>query len=380
MAQRTRKTDSSKQGEKLSDQVEKKVTQKKKEPDKRKIAQPPEGNFKKMVSFRSTLLDLAISGGKIRGGGVPSSVIIELYGLTSIGKTALLLSLASDIENKGGEAPFQEPEARLSEGFAEVFGYNVNRNKIYRPDTVPEMFDNLYKWKPKNPKAVNGMMIDSLAAFASDIEMNNLGKSPKEKKKDEYSRVAKQFSQGLRTHTRFIEKNNYIFACSNQLRDVMDPGFGEKQKSTGGHAFKYYGSLRLKAIQSPGKKLFDGQNLGYKIYAERTDKFGTERKQSIGTSMIVTVDKSSVWKPYRSAPVHIIWDYGIDDIRANLQYVKDVTQASMFYANNTKLSKNLEKSITLVEDNDLEEELRNQVIDLWEEIDELFQTKRKSKK
>lgn len=376
MTQRTRKTNN-KQSEKLSDQVEKKVTQKKKEPEKRRIVQAPEGNFKKMVSFRSTLLDLAISGGKIRGGGIPSSIIIELYGTTSVGKTALLLSLASDIENKGGEAPFQEPEARLSEGFAEVFGYHVDKNKIYRPDTVSEMFDNLYKWKPKNPKAINGMMIDSLAAFASDIEMNNLGKTPTQKKKDEYSRVAKQFSQGLRTHTRFIEKNNYIFACSNQLRDVMDPGFGEKQKSTGGHAFKYYGSLRLKATQSPGKKLFDGQNLGYKIYAERTDKFGIERKQSIGTSMIVTVDKSSVWKPFRSAPIYIIWDYGIDDIRANLQYVKDVTQASMYYVNNIKLSKSLEESITIVENDDMEEKLREQVIDLWEEIDKLFQTKRK---
>lgn len=363
---------------KLSDQVKEGVeNEKKKEPS---VYKPPEGNFKMMSSFRSTLLDLAISGGKIRGGGVPSSIIIELYGPASIGKTALLLSLASDIEKKGGDAPFQEPEARLSEGFAEIFGYRVDKNKIYRPDTVPEMFDNLYKWKPKNPKVINGMMIDSLAAFASDLEMKNLGKPASQKKKDEYSRVAKQFSQGLRTHARFIERNNYIFACSNQLRDVMDPGFGEKQKSTGGHAFKYYGSLRLKAEKSITKKILDGQNIGYKIWTEKEDKFGTLRKEAIGTSLIVTVDKSSVWKPFRSAPVHIIWDYGIDNIRANLQYVKDVTKASIYCVNDTKLSQSLEESIAIVEDNNLEEELENQVIDLWEEINRLFQTKRKSKK
>jgi recombination protein RecA len=364
--------------EKLSEQVKKSVaSDKKKKPQPPK---PPEGNFANVISTGSTLLDLAISGGKVRGGGIPSGIIIEEYGPASIGKTALLLSLAANIEKKGGEAPFQEPEARLSRGFAKVFGYYLEKNKIYRPDTVPEMFDNMYKWKPKNPKAVNGMMIDSLAAFASDLEIKNRDKPASQKKKDEYYRVAKQFSQALRTYARYIEEKDYIFACSNQLRDVMDPGFGEKQKSTGGNAFKYYGSLRLKAEKSPTKRLYDGQNPGYKIWAKRTDKFGTEREESIGTSLIVTVDKSSVWKPFRTAPVFIIWDYGIDNIRANLQYVKDVTKENAYYVKDTKLSRSLEEAITLVEGNDLEEELQEQVIDLWEEIDRLFQTKRKPKK
>ena len=39
-----------------------------------------EGDFGAVVSTGSTLLDLAISGGRVRGGGVPSGILMEVYG------------------------------------------------------------------------------------------------------------------------------------------------------------------------------------------------------------------------------------------------------------------------------------------------------------
>ncbi len=42
----------------------------------------------------------------------------------------------------------------------------------------------------------------------------------------------------------------------------------------------------------------------------------------IGINVTIKAIKSTVDDPYREAPVRIIFGYGIDDIRANLEYIK----------------------------------------------------------
>ena len=39
-----------------------------------------EGDTTIMVSTGSTLLDLAISGGRVRGGGIPGGIMVEIFG------------------------------------------------------------------------------------------------------------------------------------------------------------------------------------------------------------------------------------------------------------------------------------------------------------
>ena len=52
------------------------------------------GNFEHVTSTGSTLLDLAISGNRIRGGGIPSGIMLVAYGPSQSGKTALLSQIA----------------------------------------------------------------------------------------------------------------------------------------------------------------------------------------------------------------------------------------------------------------------------------------------
>ena len=66
-----------------------------------------------VLSTGSTLLDLAICGGRIRGGGIPGGMIVEIYGPSGSGKTAILTELAGSAQRNGGEARFDDPEARL---------------------------------------------------------------------------------------------------------------------------------------------------------------------------------------------------------------------------------------------------------------------------
>lgn len=357
--QRTRS--SNKGQDKLSDQVEKKVNSpKKKEKDN---FGPVKGNFTNVVSTGSTLLDLAISGGVVKGGGIPGGgLFIEIFGPPSIGKTSMLCEIAGNVKRKKGEIQFHDPEARLSTTFArQVHDLELYDEEIEYPNTPDDVFNKIWEWSPKNTKIINGIFVDSTAALASDLEMEN--------KKDEYQRRAKLFSQGFRKAARLLKQKNYMLVCSNQIREKMDGGFGERIDTPGGQAMKFYSSLRLRVIRQRQHKL------------EREVTFrGRKDKQVHGVAVIVEVYKSSIWEPFHKAPLYIDFKHGIDNIRANLEYVKKWENKSVYYAGNEKLSNSMEESINMVEDNDLEDALHKQVIDIWQEIQDKFNVQRKKKK
>ena len=91
-------------------------------------------------------------------------------------------------------------------------------------------------------------------------------------------------------------------------------------------------------------------------------------------------DKNSCWKPFRTAWVTIIFDYGVDDIRENLQFVKDYTKSNTYILNNNKLAQSMETAIRMIEQNNLENELKQQVYEIWNEIEEAFTSSREKKR
>ena len=153
--------------------------------------------------------------------------------------------------------------------------------------------------------------------------------------------------------------------CSNQIRQTLNQ-FGPKYKSTGGEAMSFYSSLRLKT------------EMINKIKVEKT-MAGKDVSRIVGIRINVNVFGSSVWKPYRTVPVTVIFDYGIDDIKENLQFIKDYTKNTTYCLGNSNLSSEMNKSIQMVEEAGLEMELKNEVIDLWEKIERKFDSNRKSK-
>jgi len=346
-------------GNSLSKQVKDKVENTKTRPKKPEL----DGDITKMISTGSTLLDLAISGGRIRGGGIPAGILVEIFGPSSTGKTVLLTEIAGNIQNQKGEVMFQDPEARLNKQFAKLFHFELDEAEYSRPNLVPEVFQKVRDWKPENPDVINGIFADSLAALSTDMEMEG------EEGDKMGGRRGKEFSQEMRKTCRMITEKNYLMVCSNQIRDTMAK-IGPKTKSPGGHAIPFYSSLRLKTEYAYKDA---------KMYREKTHK-GRPIKKVVGINIVVEVFKSTVWKPMGTAPVTIIFDYGIDDVRQNLQFVKKYSGATMYTLNDSKLNVSLEKAISLVEHEDAEDELREEVIDLWEDIEEKFKSDRKPKK
>lgn len=319
-----------------------------------------DGNFGKIISTGSTLLDLAISGGRIRGGGIPGGILVEIFGPSSSGKTVFLSEIAGAVQREGGEAVYYDPEARLDTPFAKMLGLKITEDNYFRPNTVPEIFDPIKKWKPKDPKVINGIFADSLAALSTEMEMEE---------GDPYGgRRAKEFSEGLRKTCRIIKDKNYLMVCSNQIREVIGATqFQEKTATPGGKAWTFYPSLRL--VTAITKK--------HKVDKKFKDK---EISKIIGVRTEVKVYKSSIWEPYHTAPVTILFAYGIDNIRENLQFIKDYSKHSVYTLGGEGLDKSLNESIKIIEEDNLESQLREEVIDLWEAIEREFKTIRKPKR
>jgi len=349
-------TPSKEKRKKLSAQVVDKTTA-----DRERVSTGPVySGSEQTISTGSTLLDLAISGGRFTGGGIPLGILVEIFGPAGSGKTVLLSQIAANLQRQGGKVMFHDPEARLNEQFAAMFGLVIEEVEYTTPNTIGAVFKSVRSWDALvDGETVGGVFADSLAALSTDMEMD------KEEGDKMGMRRAKEFSEELRKTARILSQKNALMVCSNQIRQNMDAGpYGQKHKSPGGQAIGFYSSLRLRT-SSPQK-----------IKLKKTIR-GTEHERVAGVKVTIDVFKSSIWKPHRSADVYILFDYGVDDIRANLKFVKAATKNTSYAIGEEKLGRSLDEAILVVESQGLEQALKEEVINLWNEIEEEFTEPRK---
>jgi recombination protein RecA len=325
-----------------------------------KTSDESDGNFEHVISTGSTLLDLAISGGIVRGGGLPGGILVEIFGPPSSGKTLLLCEIGGAIQRQGGELKIFDPEARLDKQYARMFDLHVTDENYETPDTVPEVFTPIRKWDVDTNK-INGVLADSLAALSTKMELSEDG--------DKYGmRRAKEFSEELRKTCRVIKKKNILIICSNQVRDNVGASqYEPKFRTTGGQGIPYYASLRLRCYGPQ------------KIKKEKALKNGKVVSRVIGVETQIEVVKSSIWKPFHTCVIPILFNYGVDSIRQNLQFLKEYTKSTSYIVDGQKLSNSLDHACHSVETNNLQKVLRDEVIDLWTSIETSFEQERQPK-
>jgi RecA/RadA recombinase len=318
-----------------------------------------EPKFDKVVSTGSTLLDLAISGRRVRGGGIPGGIFLELFGPPSAGKTALLCEILASAQIRGGQTKFADSEARLDSLYAKAYDFAIDPNDetVYcKPKTVEDMFSAVLDWRPENSGAINVFAGDSIAVLTTDLELSAEGDKRGQKR-------AKDIHAGLRKTRIMVEENSWIVALTNHELA------GERTTTTpGGKGLPFYASLRLKVSLGYPKRTIE-------VY-RTVNKKKIERIKGILSS--VKVVKSSLDEPYREAPIYIMFNIGIDDVRANLQWMKD-TSGNTIYDAITEEFQELNKAIDHIEENNLEDELREKVIDMWEGVEKMFDSNRKKK-
>ena len=280
----------------------------------------------------SLTLDIALGIG-----GYPKGRIVEIYGPESSGKTTLAIHAIAECQKQGGICAFIDAEHAFDKYYAEALGVDTENLLISQPDNgeqALEIEDNLIR-----SGAIDLLVIDSVAALTPRAEIEG------EMGDASVGLQARLMSKALRKLTGTISKTGCCCMFINQLREKIGVMFGNPETTTGGHALKFYSTVRLDIRRSTQIK--DGD----KVLGNRTR---------------VKVVKNKIAPPFRKAEFDIIYGQGISktgeiiDLGVEANIIKK--SGSWFSYGDTKLGQGRDAVRTLLNDNpELFEELETKI-------------------
>jgi len=347
--------------------------------------------IRRYLTTGSTLLDLAIADRW--PGGVGLGRVTQFYGDSSTGKSVLAQTVLAAAQQAEGLAVYEDAEATLDMDRAEnVFGLdcagwedlgiqddlrekdfadciNINPRFVYRiPKSLEQLWDGdvggivklCMEGTIKGPVA---MAVDTFSAIPSEAELkagmadNTYGMSR-----------AKQMSAAFRKYMYPMAVTGLTIIAVDQVRDKTNISFGDKDAVSGGRAMEFYASTRVRM-----------RHAGY-VKGKSDDP--------IGVTVECLVKKNKCGPPFRKVPVRIIFDFGVDDLGANLEWLEEkkhprLTKAGSWTTWQSSMvgqeykAQGTDALANKIEDADAEADVRDAVVAYWKELHEPIRRRKK---
>jgi protein RecA len=229
-------------------------------------------------------------------GGLPFGRMVEVFGESSTGKTALATKWMIEAQRLGGVAIFIDWERSFDQNMAANMGLNIERPYwIYlKPKTWEE--GNVAASKAAKVIRESKMIADDAPIIVVfDSIAAALPKSQAEKEIDEYTMndttaLARVTSTTLKAQAQHAEEFNATYVYLNQVR--LKPGvvYGDPRTTPGGKAMEFYATARLALGRSKIMEQRDGE------------------KEFVGQMINIQCVKSKMTAPFKDCTLRLSFD------------------------------------------------------------------------
>jgi recombination protein RecA len=311
-----------------------------------------------------TLLDCVLGGGWAEGR------IINIIGDKSTGKTLLAIEAIANFRRGGGRlVRYRDVEAAFDRDYAlNGLGIPIEDEDFQLEEdieTVEDLYNDLEAFVDELDTDESALYIlDSLDALSDEAEKDrDFGEATYGTSK------SKLMSQLFRELVQKIEDRKITILIISQIRDNIGAVFGKKWARSGGKALDFYASQVVYLTQ---------------LGTIKKTKKGIERP--VGINVRAKCEKNKTGMPFRECEFPIIFGYGVDDLKASIDWIYEIGREELLGDEFTESSKDERKGptkgqkaylkwVNSIDDAELNEEcerVETIVKELWNEIEAEF--------